>query len=107
MLPRIIEVTRLGKQDPNTGRYHLPYAHGNYPFYTKPTVWNRWGPGALAIWLYGGKIPGDNPGEYMPQGYTFDDIGPVNRMNLGKDEMEKDAQIMMSSGRGGCPFKVE
>jgi hypothetical protein len=83
---------------------HTRFPYGNYPFYIKPTLWNRWGPKAWAIWLYGGKVPGDNPEEYMPQGYLWSDLGPKNRMGQGVEEMEVDVKRMRAEGRGGCPF---
>ncbi|KAI0538715.1 hypothetical protein GGR58DRAFT_467105 [Xylaria digitata] len=103
-LPRFSEVIRIGDADPKTGRMHMRFPYGNYPFYIKPTLWNRWGPKAWAIWLYGGKVPGDNPGEYMPQGYLWTDLGPKNRMGLGAEEMEVDIKMMRATRRGGCPF---
>ncbi|TGJ82698.1 hypothetical protein E0Z10_g6076 [Xylaria hypoxylon] len=103
-LPRLFEVKRLGDADPKTGRMHTRFPYGNYPFYIKPTLWNRWGPKAWAIWIYGGKVPGDNPEEYMPQGYLWTDMGPKNRMGLGAEEMEVDVKMMRATGRGGCPF---
>ncbi|VUC30473.1 unnamed protein product [Clonostachys rosea] len=104
MLPRIFEIEQLGDQDPSTGRYLLPRSHSNWPFYVKPTLWNRWGPIALATRLYGGYVPGSKPAEYMPQGYTFEDIGPVNRVNQGKGEMEVDLKRLRANNRSGCPF---
>ncbi|KAL7620129.1 hypothetical protein AAE478_009121 [Parahypoxylon ruwenzoriense] len=104
-LPRLFELRRLHDPDPQTGRMTQRIPYGNYPFYTKPTLWNRWGPTAWAIWLYGGKLPGDNPDEYMPQGYLFPDLGPKNRMGLGVEEMEADVKrIKAGFGQGGCPF---
>ncbi|KAI1262786.1 hypothetical protein F5Y18DRAFT_144244 [Xylariaceae sp. FL1019] len=103
-LPRLFEVRRLGEMDSKTGRFTLRQTFGNYPYYRKPTPWNRWGPGALAIWLYGGKVPGDNPQEYLPDGYLWSDLGPRNRMGLGVDEMNVDVETMEASRRGGCPF---
>ncbi|KAI1414190.1 hypothetical protein F5Y13DRAFT_159995 [Hypoxylon sp. FL1857] len=103
-LPRFFEFKRLRDPDPKTGRMtqHVPY--GNFPFYIQPTLWNRWGPVAWAIWLYGGKVPGDDPGEYMPQGYLFSDVGPKSRMGQGTDEAEADAKRIKNSGWAGCPF---
>ncbi|KAI1652962.1 hypothetical protein F4813DRAFT_383571 [Daldinia decipiens] len=103
-LPRFFELKRLGDPDPNTGRIAQPIPYGNYPFYVKPTLWNRWGPVAWAIWLYGGKVPGDNPEEYMPQGYLFSDIGPKNRMGLGIQEVEADTERIKASRWTRCPF---
>ncbi|KAI1206987.1 uncharacterized protein F4807DRAFT_210274 [Annulohypoxylon truncatum] len=103
-LPRFFEVKRLGPQDPKTGRMTQMIPYGNYPFYIKPTLWNRWGPLAWVIWMYGGKVPGDNPEEYMPQGYLFSDIGPKKRMGQGIKEAEADADRIRASGWSGCPF---
>lgn len=104
-LPRLFEVKFLKDEvDPATGRMHLGTSFGNFPFYVKPTIWNRWGPAAWAVWLAGGKVPGDDPDEFMPQGYSFEDVGPRNRANMGKEEMEVNAEELMRSGRGGCPF---
>ncbi|KAI1324668.1 hypothetical protein F5Y16DRAFT_380491 [Xylariaceae sp. FL0255] len=103
-LPRFIEVKRLGATDPKTGRMHSRFAYGNHPYYITPTLWNRWGPKAWAIWLYGGDVPGDNPEEHMPQGYLWIDLGPKNRMGLGGDEMTVDIKRMEAQRRGGCPF---
>ncbi|KAJ3577537.1 hypothetical protein NPX13_g3028 [Xylaria arbuscula] len=103
-LPRFTDVKRYGDPDPKTGRYHMIVPYGNYPFYMKPTLWNRWGPKAWAVWLYGGKVPGDNPEEYLSQGYLWTDLGPRNRMGLGVKEMEADIQKLRASARGGCPF---
>jgi hypothetical protein len=104
MLPRLFEVKRLNSEPDQNGRYQLPSPHGNFPFYVKPTLWNRWGPIAWLTWAYGGRLPGDNPVEFMPAGYTFNDLGPVSRMNLGKKEMEEDIESLMRRRRGGCPF---
>ncbi|KAI0547015.1 hypothetical protein F4679DRAFT_555536 [Xylaria curta] len=103
-LPRLFAVERHGDPDPKTGRMHMRMPYGNHPFYVKPTIWNRWGPKAWAIWLYGGKIPGDNPAQYMPQGYTWTDLGPVNRIGLGVEEMGVDVERLRAGDRGGCPF---
>ncbi|KAI0466233.1 hypothetical protein F4859DRAFT_329977 [Xylaria cf. heliscus] len=103
-LPRLFAVERHGDIDPKTGRINMRMPYGNHPFYVKPTIWNRWGPKAWAIWLYGGKIPGDNPGQYIPQGYLWTDLGPTNRMGLGIEEMGVDIKKLKATDRRGCPF---
>ncbi|KAI6080642.1 hypothetical protein F4821DRAFT_53339 [Hypoxylon rubiginosum] len=105
-LPRFFQLKRLNDPDPQTGRMTQKIPYGNFPFYIKPTLWNRWiSPAAWVVWLFGGKVPGDNPDEFMAQGYLFSDLGPQNRMGLGVDEMEADVLRMRESfGRGGCPF---
>ncbi|KAI0400119.1 hypothetical protein F4802DRAFT_586575 [Xylaria palmicola] len=103
-LPRLFEVKRVGDADPGTGRMHMNMPYGNYPFYVKPTLWRRWGPAAWAVWLYGGAVPGDDPAQFMPQGYLWTDLGPRNRMGLGAEEMEAEVRRMKASDRRGCPF---
>ncbi|KAH9908890.1 hypothetical protein F4778DRAFT_767970 [Xylariomycetidae sp. FL2044] len=104
MPPRLREVKRLRDPDPATGRMHSNFAYGNHPYYIEPTFWNRWGPSAWLVRLYGGVLPGDEPEEYMPQGYRFEDLGPKNRMGLGREQMDGDVKRMAASARGGCPF---
>ncbi|KAI1314084.1 hypothetical protein F5Y03DRAFT_336090 [Xylaria venustula] len=103
-LPRLFKVRRHGDIDPKTGRIQMRIPYGNYPFYVRPTFWSRWGPKAWALWAYGAKVPGDNPEEYMPQGFLWTDAGPKNRMGLGAKEMEVDVKRMRAARRGGCPF---
>ncbi|KAI0390836.1 hypothetical protein F5Y17DRAFT_38843 [Xylariaceae sp. FL0594] len=103
-LPRLREAKRMAETDPVTGRMRSRVQYGNYPFYVKPTVWNRWGPKAWAVWMYGGKLPGDEPARYMPQGYLWTDLGPTNRMGLGGEEMDADVKRMEGINTGGCPF---
>ncbi|KAI0473359.1 hypothetical protein GGR56DRAFT_675860 [Xylariaceae sp. FL0804] len=113
-LPRLGELRRLGDEDGAEAdgekvsggdrHYHTRHAYGNFPYYVRPTLWNRWGPRAWAVWLLGGSLPGDDPAEHMPQGYRFADLGPRDRMGQGLDEMDEDVGRMAASGRGGCPF---
>lgn len=103
-LPRTSEFLRLEQPDPKTGRMSLTKPHGNYPFYLKPTIWNRWGPKALLIRAYGGFVPGDDPKQYLSQGYTFEELGPASQMGKGVEEMKVDIKRMTEEGRSGCPF---
>ncbi|KAK8132420.1 hypothetical protein PG999_000593 [Apiospora kogelbergensis] len=108
-LPRFRRLIRHHPQgcespDQTDKRIHLNFAYGNYPFYIKPTLWNRWGPEAWAMWLAGGKLPGDNPETHFSEGFMFEELGPLNRMGQGKSEMEADIQRMNAKGMGGCPF---
>ncbi|KAM0807802.1 putative ER-bound oxygenase mpaB/mpaB'/Rubber oxygenase catalytic domain-containing protein [Seiridium cardinale] len=104
-LPRFTPLRRHNEStDSVDDPLQLSWSYGNYPFYVRPTLWNRWGPGAWAIWLYGGKVPGDQPREYMSRGYKFEDLGPVNCTGKGGDEMKADVERMKTKGMGGCPF---
>ncbi|KAF2995163.1 hypothetical protein E8E14_001705 [Neopestalotiopsis sp. 37M] len=104
-LPRL---TALKRHNESTDSVDEPlllnWSYGNYPFYIKPTIWNRWGPKAWAVWMYGGTLPGDNPKEHLAKGYNFVDLGPVNRMGKGAEEMKTDFERLKSKGMGGCPF---
>ncbi|KAK9416342.1 putative ER-bound oxygenase mpaB/mpaB'/Rubber oxygenase catalytic domain-containing protein [Seiridium unicorne] len=104
-LPRFTPLRRHNESTDSIDEpLQLSWSYGNYPFYVRPTLWNRWGPGAWAIWLYGGKVPGDQPREYMSRGYKFEDLGPVNCTGKGGDEMKADFERMKTKGMGGCPF---
>ncbi|KAK9802332.1 putative ER-bound oxygenase mpaB/mpaB'/Rubber oxygenase catalytic domain-containing protein [Seiridium cardinale] len=104
-LPRFTPLRRHNESTDSVDEpLQLSWSYGNYPFYVRPTLWNRWGPGAWAIWLYGGKVPGDQPREYMSRGYKFEDLGPVNCTGKGGDEMKADVERMKTKGMGGCPF---
>lgn len=106
LFPRVFRTKPLADEpDKASGRLNLPFAQGHYPFYVKPTIWNRWGPQAWMVWLLGGKLPGDNPEIYHPGGYLLEEVGPINRMNMGKEEMAEDAEKMLQRDRGGCPFR--
>jgi hypothetical protein len=105
-LPRIAPLARHPSGDITSTdeRIHLQFSYGNFPFYLKPTTWSRWGPRGWAIWMLGGKLPGDEPEYFRAQGFSFRDIGPKNFENKGTEEMEAEIAKMKASGRGGCPF---
>lgn len=90
--------------DARDGRLTTTQPYGNFPFYVKPTVWNRWGPEAWVVWLAGGKLPGDSPKEYLADGFKYSDLGPRNLMGKGEDTMEAEIMRLKGLGRGGCPF---
>ena len=103
-LPRFFPVVEFS-QDPKTGRYH----HNNYqvhPFYVKPSFWNRWGLGAWTTWALGGIVPGGaNGGQYMPEGYFFDEVGPERKKGVGQKELAAWEKKIEASRPVGCPFR--
>lgn len=103
-MPRYIPLNRHGNEPDADGYNNIRFSYGNYPFYIKPTIWNRWGPTAWAVWLAGGKLPGDDPEEFKPRGFKFNELGPLTRFGQGDAEMEKDFKRMQAKGMGGCPF---
>ncbi|KAI0126270.1 hypothetical protein BJ170DRAFT_582302 [Xylariales sp. AK1849] len=94
--------TTASQNDSGETRLQTNFPYGNYPFYVRPTLWNRFGVDAWVIWLAGGKVPGDEPEEYMSRGFRFEDLGPRNRMGNGGEEMKGDIERMRKIG--SCPF---
>jgi hypothetical protein len=105
MLPRLFPFNRHASAPGADGRMHIEPTYGNFPFYVKPTLWNRWGPEAWLIWLAGGKLPGDDAEYYLAKGFRPEDIGPRDRMGKGLREMEKDFDRMKGTGMQCCPFR--
>ena len=99
-------VTDDQKPDPDTGKYHALH-WDDYPWYVKPTFWNRWGPGAVLTRLTGGVVPGDPA--YLPGGYLAAELGPDNLRGKGEAEMERNRAELRERTRrriaaGGCPM---
>ncbi|KIW12921.1 hypothetical protein PV08_08108 [Exophiala spinifera] len=76
------------------------------PTYVKPTLWNRWGPGALVNMLVGVPRPGDK-GMY-PEGFEVRTVGPLAFANgKGEKEMEMTRERLKRERTGGCPFSMK
>jgi hypothetical protein len=100
-LPRVIPVVYC--EEDRTGRLH----HTDYlvePWYMKPSMWNRWGPITWLTRALGGKVPGDDGERYMPNGFLFEDIGPMSKMGKGKDITTEWEDRLKKERTGGCPF---
>ncbi|CAF9921181.1 MAG: hypothetical protein HETSPECPRED_004457 [Heterodermia speciosa] len=89
--------------DSRSRRYHL-YDYLAHPWYIKPTLRRRWGPGAWITRLLGYKVPGDDGDKYHPDGYTIAEIGPRELSGKGLEEMSKTRLRLTSADFGGCPF---
>ncbi|GCB20244.1 hypothetical protein AAWM_03129 [Aspergillus awamori] len=74
------------------------------PWYIRPTVWSKYGPGALLIRLFGGKVPGSRGDRYQPQGYDLMTIGPEPQKGRGSEEMRGDIEVIKARGVATCPF---
>ncbi|KAL3439765.1 hypothetical protein BJX65DRAFT_317597 [Aspergillus insuetus] len=77
---------------------------GLQPWYIRPTFWSRWGPGALLITLFGGRVPGSRGDRYQPQGYDLMTIGPEPQKGKGLDDMGRDVNVIRARGVATCPF---
>ena len=89
--------------DSRHGRYAL-FDYLAHPWYVKPILLRRWGPGAWITRLFGYKVPGDDGEKYFPQGYSFADVGPTAFSGKGTKEMEEIHIRLVRQDRGGCPF---
>ena len=76
------------KPDPLTGRHYV-HLYSAAPYYVRPMLWNRWGPGAWMHWVMGLPLPGDQGDKFSPQGYHTPDLGPRYFAGKGLDRMEK------------------
>ncbi|KAK2760709.1 hypothetical protein FQN54_001944 [Arachnomyces sp. PD_36] len=74
------------------------------PYYVKPTLMNRWGPGALLTWLMGRPVPGDEGEKYYPGGYVIEDVGPKRFEGKGREELGRTRERLEGERRGQCPF---
>ncbi|KAB5578136.1 hypothetical protein GE09DRAFT_1088621 [Coniochaeta sp. 2T2.1] len=102
-LPRLSSIKFFTDPDPKTGRIqHLDYLV--QPYYSAPTFWTRWGPEGLLTRLLGGNLPGSGGDKLMPQGFLFEDIGPMATMGKGKGEMEEWEERLRRERPSGCPF---
>lgn len=76
--------------------------HGTYyqlyyiamPYYNKPTLTNRWGPGACIRRLQGLPVPGDQGQRFCPMGYKIPEAGPLQGRKQQKEMEEKVKQIV-------------
>lgn len=73
------------------------------PFYNKPGFMNRWGPEAWFVKAFGGNVPGDNGGAFMPEGYTFEEMGPKGMIGKGLEDMKATQERLKSEWPLGCP----
>ena len=89
--------------DSRSRRYYL-YDYLAHPWYIKPTLRRRWGPGAWMTKLLGYKLPGDDGDKYCPEGYTITDVGPEAFSGKGMQDMEKTRFRLVQADRGRCPF---
>lgn len=74
------------------------------PVYVKPTIWNRWGPGALISSALGMALPGDE-GTY-PEGFVVTETGPLAFKGKGNKEVDEGVQQLKKEITAGCPFQL-
>ena len=87
------------------GRHHVHIWEGP-PYYVKPTLWNRWGPGAWISRALGVPVPGDEGDKYYPQGYDTVDLGPKYFQGKGRKTTQEIKETLEKTRTGQCPFAV-
>ncbi|KAL4941957.1 hypothetical protein BDV06DRAFT_170965 [Aspergillus oleicola] len=93
--------------EPNEyGRYYVNIYEA-IPYYVKPTLWNRWGPGAWVSWAMGMPLPGDEDDKYYPRGFDLEDLGPKYFEGKGRKSVAEIRELLKKERRGQAPFKPE
>jgi hypothetical protein len=77
--PSFLAVRLVDTPNQGTKLYNFE-GKGLHPLYIRPTIWSKWGLGALFVRLFGGKIPGSRGNRYMPQGYDLISMGRSHDM---------------------------
>ncbi len=75
------------------------------PYYIRPTIWNRWGPGAWWAWIQGHPVPGDALEKYYGHGYLISNIGPKKFEGKGHDDVQAiKEKLERQTRKARCPF---
>ncbi|KAL2810083.1 streptococcal 67 kDa myosin-cross-reactive antigen like family-domain-containing protein [Aspergillus granulosus] len=88
------------------GRYYVNLYEA-IPYYVKPTLWNRWGPGAWVSWAMGLPLPGDDDDKYYPRGFDLEDLGPKYFEGKGRKSVAEIREQLKKERRGQSPFTPE
>lgn len=91
------------KANPETKLYNFE-RKGLQPWYMKASFGSKWGPAALLVKAFGGRVPGAQGNRYISQGYDLMTIGPEPQKGNGIEEMEVDIEAIKAKGVATCPF---
>lgn len=95
----------ISDPDETTGRIkHFHYM--KEPWYCPDTFWARWNPESLLTRLFGGHIPGDGGPRLKPEGFLFEDLGPIRVMGKGAEEGKVLEEEVKKKSVTGCPFAI-
>ncbi|KAL2810040.1 hypothetical protein BJX63DRAFT_434679 [Aspergillus granulosus] len=89
--------------NPETKLYNFT-RKGLQPWYMRPTLWAKWGPGAMLVRVFGGRVPDARGERYHPQGYDLMTIGPEPQSGRGLDDMRRDMEMIRARSLNTCPF---
>ncbi|KAL3476047.1 streptococcal 67 kDa myosin-cross-reactive antigen like family-domain-containing protein [Aspergillus californicus] len=93
--------------EPNEHGRHYINIYEAVPYYVKPTIRNRWGPGAWVRWAMGMPLPGDEDDKYCPRGFDLEDLGPKYFEGKGRKAVAENRELLKRERRGQCPFALE
>ncbi|KAL6912554.1 hypothetical protein FSST1_010314 [Fusarium sambucinum] len=103
-LPRSHPIKLVASQ-PNPGTTLFNFDQLSFqPWYVKPSFWASWGPVALLLRTFGGKVPSWSKEKYQPQGYDLMTIGPDPQKGKGAEEMVTALSVIKARGVATCPF---
>ncbi|KAH6953559.1 hypothetical protein DER45DRAFT_528118 [Fusarium avenaceum] len=103
-LPRFHPIKLVAEQ-PNPGTTLFNFDQLSFqPWYVKPSFWAAWGPFALLLRTFGGKVPSWSKERYQPQGYDLMTIGPDPQKGKGVEEMVTAVSVIKERGVATCPF---
>ncbi|ERF70619.1 hypothetical protein EPUS_02485 [Endocarpon pusillum Z07020] len=103
--PSFMRYRLLDDKEDSKGRRAVQ-RYDAYPFYVRPTFWNRWGPSAWPSRLLGLPLPGDSGDIYYPKGYSLPEVGPNTFVGKGSVAASETKARLMKERTGGCPFAV-
>ena len=103
--PHFLRYERL-TPDGNEKGPHFLLEYDGAPYYVKPTLYNRWGPGAWITWLRGLPLPGDEGDKYFPNGYHITNVGPRAFEGKGQSYIHQTKERLQKERTGSCPFAV-
>lgn len=103
--PHFLRFERLSP-DGNEKGPHFLLEYEAAPYYVKPTIWNRWSPGAWLTWARSLPLPGDEGDKYYPHGYHITNVGPKVFENKGQPYVQQSKERLQQQRTGSCPFAV-
>ncbi|MCJ1311507.1 hypothetical protein MMC25_005179 [Agyrium rufum] len=87
--PRFMPVLFVSDKISPQGTYYMN-TYDALPYYVKPTLWNRFGPGSWTFRVLGKPVPGDEGEKFAPCGYRIPAVGPRKEGAPGwGDELKK------------------
>ena len=99
--PRFMRSRLLAEAVDAEGRRNFT-RYDNQPFYVRPTLMNRWGPGAWLSRLMGLPLPGDEG--FAKEGFKTLELGPKIFQGRGGSAADETIARLRKEGLGACPF---